>query len=521
MASHVVVIGSGLGGLAAAAVARARGHRVTLLERNPWLGGKAAVLTLPSPMGDFRFDMGPTILTVPRVLRRIFAEAGRALERHVPLLKLEPQWRCFFEDGARADLLGDMDAMLAEIERVAPGRGMGEGYRRFQKVARHLHDVSEKFFFWRPVEGIGDTMNVADNFRPEVLRDVMALRMGQSAAGVIRKHVPDANLAQMLDHYMQYVGSNPYAAPAVLCAIGDMQASEGVWYPVGGTRAVAEGLAKLAGDLGAELRTNTEVTGLDIRDGAVRGVVLADGERIACDAVISNMDAIRTYTELVGGAVGDAYAAKGFEAACSGVVLYLGLNKRYEHLAHHDFVFSRDPEEEFDAIYKRGEPAPDPTAYLAATSFSDPTAAPPGGEALYVLCHTPYLRPHHDWKRMFPAYRQVILDKLKRTAGLTDIEDRIVTEAHLTPQDIHDRYKVLNGAIYGLASHGTFTGAFKPGNRSRDIKGLYLCGGAAHPGPGMPMVMMSGWIAADALDTDLGGRGMDEAARLAGSRTAA
>jgi phytoene dehydrogenase-like protein len=128
--------------------------------------------------------------------------------------------------------------------------------------------------------------------------------------------------------------------------------------------------------------------------------------------------------------------------------------------------------------------------------------APEGGEALYVLVHTPYLRPHHDWSKMLPGYRQAILDKLKRTAGLHDIEDRIVVERHLTPQDIHERYKVLNGAIYGLASHGKFTGAFKPGNRSRHVKGLYLAGGAAHPGPGMPMVMMSGWIAADALDKD-------------------
>jgi phytoene dehydrogenase-like protein len=131
--------------------------------------------------------------------------------------------------------------------------------------------------------------------------------------------------------------------------------------------------------------------------------------------------------------------------------------------------------------------------------------APEGGEALYVLVHTPYLRPHHDWRTMFPAYRQVILDKLKRTAGMPDLEERIVVERHLTPQDIHERYKVLNGAIYGLASHGKFMGAFKPGNRSRKVRGLYLAGGAAHPGPGMPMVMMSGWIAADAHDTDARG----------------
>jgi diapolycopene oxygenase len=240
---------------------------------------------------------------------------------------------------------------------------------------------------------------------------------------------------------------------------------------------------------------------LEIANGAVQAVVTDRGERHPVTALVSNMDAIRTYTELVGGREAQAYESR-YKPACSGVVLYLGLSKRYDHLLHHDFVFSRSAEEEFDWIYHRGEPAPDPTCYIAAPARTDPSVAPPGGEALYVLVHTPYLRPHHRWTDMFPAYRQVILDKLKRTAGLTDIEDRIVVEHALTPQDIHERYKVLNGAIYGLASHGKFLGAFKPGNRSRHLKGLYLAGGAAHPGPGMPMVMMSGWIAADALDED-------------------
>ncbi|MBB3900343.1 phytoene desaturase family protein [Roseococcus suduntuyensis] len=520
--SHVVVVGAGLGGLAAAVTAAARGHRVTLLDKNPWLGGKAAQLFLDAPDGSgaFRFDMGPTILTVPRVLRRIIAEAGRDPNAEIPLIRLDPQWRCFFEDGTRIDLMENVDAMAQAMDRFSPGKGLGEGYKKFQDVAKHLHGVSEKFFFWKSVEGIGDTLDLKANFSPSTLRDVLSLRMGQTVAKVIRGHVPDERLAQMLDHFCQYVGSNPYLAPAVLSSIGDMQASEGVWYPVGGTRAVAEGLARLAGELGADLRPNSDVTGFDIENGKVVAVKLASGERIACDAVISNMDAIRTYKELVGGAPGETYGKKGYEPACSGVVLYLGLNKRYDHLAHHCFVFSRDAEEEFDAIYKKGEPAPDPTAYLAATSATDPSSAPEGGEALYVLVHTPYMRPHHDWNQLFPGYRQKILDKLKRTAAMPDIEERIVVEHRLTPVDIHERYRVLNGAIYGLASHGAYMGAFKPGNRSRAVKGLYLAGGAAHPGPGMPMVMMSGWIAADSLDKDLGGRGMSPEAELAGRREA-
>ncbi|MCK8786007.1 phytoene desaturase family protein [Roseomonas sp. NAR14] len=519
MGARVVVIGGGLGGLAAAVVAQARGHRVTLFDKNDWLGGKAAVLRLEETEGSgaaanraWRFDMGPTILTVPRVLRRVVEEAGRRLEDEIPLVRLDPQWRCFFEDGTRIDLVERVDAMAAAMDRFAPDKGLGEGYRKFQDIARHLHGVSEKFFFWKSVEGITDTIDFRANLSPSTMRDVLSLRMGQTVAKVIRGHVPDARLAQMLDHYCQYVGSSPYLAPAVLCSIGDMQASEGIWYPEGGTRAVAEGLARLATELGAELRPGTEIVGLDTTGGAVRAVTTAAGEVVPCDAVISNMDAIRTYTELVGGAAGKRYAGKGFEPACSGVVLYLGLDRRYEHLAHHDFVFSRDAEEEFDAIYRQGVPAPDPTAYLAAPAATDPSVAPEGGEALYVLVHTPHLRPGQDWKAMFPGYRQVILDKLKRTAGLEDIERRIVVERHLTPQDIHDRYRVLDGAIYGLASHGRWLGAFKPGNRSRQVRGLYLAGGAAHPGPGMPMVMMSGWIAADSLDADLGPAGRREAA---------
>ena len=503
---QVAVIGGGLGGLAAACVLAARGHRVTLFDKNSWLGGKAAVL---EDQG-FRFDMGPTILTMPRVLTRIFAEAGLKLEDRLDLVRLDPQWRCFFDDGSRIDLVEDLPTMAASMDRFAPGTDAGLGYVRFQDLARHLHDVSERFFFWKPVEDMLDTFDLKANLNPGTLRDVLSLRMGSSVAGTIRSRVRDARLAQMLDHFTQYVGSSPYGSPAVLCSIAHMQTAEGIWYPVGGTRAVVTALQQLATELGCELRAGEEVTGLRIEQDAVRAVQTARGET-PVDAVVSNMDAIRTYRELVGGPAAQHYDRKGYEPACSGVVLYLGLSRRYEHLAHHDFVFSRDPEEEFDWIYKRGEPAPDPTCYLAAPAVTEPAVAPEGGEALYVLVHTPYLRPHHDWSAMLPAYRQIILDKLKRTAGLHDIEERIVVERHLTPTDIHERYKVLNGAIYGLASHGRFAGAFKPGNRSRHVKGLYLAGGAAHPGPGMPMVMMSGWIAAAALDEDARGSSLRKA----------
>jgi phytoene desaturase len=503
----VGIIGGGLGGLAAACTLAARGHRVILWEKNDWLGGKAAVWE----QDGFRFDMGPTILTVPRVLHRIFAEAGRTTADHLDLRRVDPQWRCLFDDGSVLDLTENETAMTASLATYAPGSEVG--YRDFLGMSARLHEVSEKFFFWRSVEDIRDTLDFSKNFDLATLRDVLALRMGSTVAAQIRKRVADGRVAQMLDHFVQYVGSSPYGSPAVLCSIAHMQTNDGVWYPMGGTRAVPMALQELAESLGVEFRTGVEVNRIAAAGGRVSGVETKDGRITPVSAAISNMDSVRTYKELVGGAPEKAFSRRWKrEPACSGVVLYLGLDRAYDHLAHHNFVFSQDPKAEFDFIYRRGEPAPDPTCYLAAPARTEPGVAPEGGEALYVLVHTPYLRPHHNWAEMLPGYRRVILDKLARTAGLHDLESRIRVERVLTPQDIHERYRVLNGAIYGLASHGRMFGAFKPGNRSRDLPGLYLAGGAAHPGPGMPMVLMSGWIAADSLDSDMGAAGWPQSA---------
>ncbi len=508
LASRIAVVGGGLGGLAAACTLAARGHAVELFEKNSWLGGKAAILE----DRGFRFDMGPTILTLPHVLGRVFAEAGRRMEDHLDLRRLDPQWRCFFDDGSVLDLREDVAGMADEIAAQDPSDG--GGYRDFMALSRRLHGISERFFFWRSVEDLRDTMSLRGNFDRATMMDIANLRMGATVAGTIRRRIRDPKVAQMLDHFVQYVGSSPYGSPAVLCGIAHMQTEFGVWYPMGGTRAVPAALEALARDLGVQIHTGLGVRRIVARDGRAVAVETDDGANVPVSAVVSNMDSVRTYRELVGGTPAAQFARRWKrEPACSGVVLYLGLDRAYEHLLHHDFVFSRDPEEEFDFIYRRGDPAPDPTCYIAAPARTEPGVAPPGGEALYILVHTPYLRPHHDWTAMLPTYRRVILDKLARCAGMADLERRIVVEHVLTPADIHARYRVLDGAIYGLASHGRFMGAFKPGNRSRDLAGLYLAGGAAHPGPGMPMVLMSGWIAADSLDHDVRGA---EGARRAG-----
>ncbi|GAD57537.1 phytoene desaturase family protein [Limimaricola cinnabarinus] len=294
------IIGGGLGGLAAACTLAARGHDVVLFEKNDWLGGKAAVLEEEG----FRFDMGPTILTMPRVLERIFSEAGRDLHEALDLRRLDPQWRCFYDDGSVLDLRDDPKQAAAEIGKLSPADR--EGFEKFMGVARRLSDVSDKFFFWKSVEDLRDTMDLKGSMNLSTLSDVMALRMHRTVAGQIKRDVKDKRVAQMLEHFIQYVGSSPLASPAVLCGIAQMQQGEGVWYPMGGTRAVPRALTALAESLGVEIRTGVGVSRIEIEGGRARAIITDTGERVACDRVVSNMDSVRTYAELVGGAEGRA-----------------------------------------------------------------------------------------------------------------------------------------------------------------------------------------------------------------------
>ena len=469
--------------------------------------------------------MGPTIITLPQVLRGIFERAGRRLDDYLTLVNLDPQWRCLFEDGTKIDLIQSVPAMRASLDRQFPTALPGAGYEKFVEFSRRMFALSEKVFFYKDVGSALDMMRASPLGDPKLLGDVLAMRMHSTMGATAHKHIREPHVLQLVEHFLQYVGSSPFLAPAILSLIAAAQTDHGCWYPMGGTREVARALSRLADELGVEFRTSTSVeritTSGDRATGVeVRGIDSGRIETLKADQVISNCDVQRTFRGLLASPAARSRAgsiARAYSPACSGVVLYLGLTRQYEHLLHHDFLFSRDSKTEFDDIYSRGEPAADPTLYLAVPSRTDSTQAPPGCESLYILVHTPYLRDHHHWLNsdgtpgpLFKSYRSTIVAKLRRF-GMDDVERHIAVERYLTPSHIDTMYNSEGGAIYGLASHGRLKGGFKPRNRSRVLKNLYLAGGSVNPGPGVPMVLMSGITAANALLED---GGIDPSARV-------
>jgi phytoene desaturase len=524
MQRTAIVIGGGLAGLAAATELAGRGVQVTLVERNQHLGGKMNVLTEKG----FTFDMGPTILTMPNVVRGIIQRTGRNVSDYLDLVRLDPQWRCMYEDGTVIDLMEKPEEMAAAMDRQFPGAGAGAGWKSFVEYSRRMFRLSGKVFFFKDLGGVMDLMRKPPTSEPGLLKDVFAMRMHSTVGGTIDKHIHEPHLKQLAEHFLQYVGSSPFLSPAILTLIAAAQVDDGCWYAMGGTRMVARSMERILREERAEIITGTGVRRLLTDGKRVTGVELEDGRTITADVVVSNCDVQRTYRDLDGSQEGIAEQRRiggDYTPACSGVVLYLGLDRQYDHLLHHDFLFSKDSHEEFDDIYRQGIPARDPTVYLCVPSRTDPTQAPAGGEALYALIHTPYLRPGQRWEGpggMMEAYRGTVIEKLKRF-GMPDLEQHIVVERHLTPQGIERWYNAEGGAIYGLASHGKLKGGFKPRNRSRLYRNLYLAGGSANPGPGVPMVLMSGVTAADAVCEDLGvartshgvpGFGVDTGSRL-------
>ncbi len=492
MSAPVVVVGAGIGGLSAAIRLALAGQRVLVLEANDTVGGKMSEWRADG----FRWDTGPSVITMRPVFEDLFAAAGRRLEDYLTLLPVEPLTRYFYPDGAQLDASADPARMADEIARLSPDDV--DGYRRYLHYASEIHRITGPVFIYNDPPSI---RRLAQTPLPDMLH-VDPLR---TMDGAIRGFVRSPQLRQLLGRFATYVGASPYLAPATLNVIAHVELAGGVWYPQGGIYAIARAFERLARELGVEIRTGCRVDKIVLTADVVSGVLLEDGSSIDAATVIANVDVATVYERLLRGSDVSARRAAGLarvEPSCSGFILLLGVEGESPTLAHHNIFFSSDYRREFDDIFERGQPPGEPTIYAAITSKTDAGHAPAGCENWFVLVNAPPLGPAYDWATQADAYRERVLDRLAVFGH--DLRGRIRSEKRLTPVDLERLTGALRGALYGASSNSKWSALRRPHNRAPDVRGLYFAGGTTHPGGGVPMVTLSGKVAARLALEDIG-----------------
>lgn len=488
--SQVVVIGGGVGGLSAAARLAAGGHQVTLCEQAPVVGGKLGTHEVRRPEGTFRFDTGPSLLTLPSVLEELFRETGDPLESVLDLVPLDPVARCRFADGTRLDVCSDHRLLCRRLDEALGGSAGADWHRLWQRAER-IWTATAGPFLESPIAGPAALARQAVH-----LRDLATVAPWQSLRGLGRRYLDDPRLRMLLDRYATYAGSDPRRAPAALAAVPYAELAYGGWRVRGGLRRIAQALLDRCAELGVLVRTCTDVRTIEVAGGRVSGITVAGGGRLPADLVVANADAAHVYGDLVTvpGQVGRLRQAT---PSMSGFVLLLGVRGRTPGLAHHNVFFPADYDAEFDAIFgKRAHPVPDPAVYVS--SPDDPSARPGGHEAWSVLVNA----PRHgtgpgavDWTvpGRAESYATHVLATLA-ARGL-DVRDRVLFSQVRTPAALERETRAPGGSIYGTSSNGPRAAFLRPANRS-PLPGLFLVGGSAHPGGGLPLVMLSAQIVA-------------------------
>jgi len=493
MPKKVIVVGAGLGGLAAAIHLSHKGFEVAVFERNAAVGGKMQEVVSEN---GYRFDTGPTLLTMPFVFEDLFQKVGKRLSDYLTLLPLEASCKYFYPDGSRFTAYCDLDKLRREIADVFPTER--DRFERYFQYAKKIYDATAENFIYNP-------FSFARLFKTNPL-DLLSIDALSTAHNSNAKFFSDKRFVQFLDRFPTYVGSSPYLAPATLNVIPFVELYYGGFYVKGGVYELARAYQRLAEDLGVTFQFNMDVAQILIENGRAVGVKFTNGSEARCDAIVSNDDAVHTYEQLLNGAApAAARAASKLDASCSGFVLCLGVSKIHPELSHHNIFFSSDYENEFNDIFSRQLPPTEPTIYISISSKTDTGQAPSGKENWFVLINAPYLSEAYDWNLNKQAYRDLVISRLK-TLGFTDLDRHIEFERILTPLDLKARFNANRGSIYGVSSNTKSAAFLRPKNRSPYVKGLYLASGSAHPGGGTPMVTLSGKFAAELLMEDFGAR---------------
>ncbi len=489
-APHAVVVGAGFGGLAAAVRLLVRGYRVTVVDRLDQPGGRARVFK----QDGYTFDGGPTLITAPFLFDELWTIAGESRADHVEVVPVTPFYRIRFADGETFEYTGDAEAMRREIARFNPDDVAG--YERFLAKSEQIFETG---FLELGHVPFGRAMDMA-----KIIPSMVALESHRTVYGLVAKYIKDRRLRQVFSFHPLLVGGNPFSTTSIYALIAYLERHWGVWYAMGGTGALVRGIADLIERLGGTVRlgeTVDEIVAVPRPGGKPRvtGIRLESGETIDADLVVSNADAAWTYKHLVSGKHRTTWTDAKVDRAklsMSLFVWYFGTDKRYDDVAHHTILLGPRYKKLLDDIFHDKLLADDFSLYLHRPTATDPSMAPEGHDAFYVLAPVPHLDSGTDWERTKERYRKAI-EKALSESVLPDLEEHLTASITLDPQGFHDDYLSLKGAAFSFEPTLMQSAYMRPHNRSEDVDGLFLVGAGTHPGAGMPGVLSSARV----LDT--------------------
>ena len=486
------VIGSGFGGLTLAVRLQAAGISTTVIEKRDKPGGRAYVYEDKG----YLFDGGPTIITAPPSLEEVFAAAGRDMSNYLTLLPVMPFYRLYWEDGFSFDYSNDMDAIIGQIKDKSPGDV--DGYQRFLSYAEEVFNEGYTKLAATPFLNFWSMIQVS----PQLIR----LQSYRSVYSIVSKFIKDEELRQVFSFHPLLVGGNPFTSSSIYTLIHYLERNWGVFFVKGGTGALVQALVKLFVELGGEIRLDAPVEKIHTSNGKVTGVTTADGWHGDFDAVASNADVVHTYDALLSDntdAQREAARLKRKRFSMSLFVAYFGVRRRHTQIAHHDIIFGPRYKPLLNDIFNGPGLAEDFSLYLHAPTLTDPSVAPEGCEAFYVLSPVPHLgNAPIDWSEEGPRYRDRIFDYLEKRY-LPNLQADIETVQIMTPDDFKNVLNSHLGSAFSLEPILTQSAWFRVHNRDKKIGGLYFAGAGTHPGAGVPGVVNSAKATAGLMIADL------------------
>lgn len=489
---RVVVVGAGPGGLATAMQLAHAGCDVTLLERRDQVGGRTSAIE----MGGYRFDCGPTFFLYPRVLSEIFRSVGFELLEEIPMRRLDPQYRLTFGSGGQLDCTADLEEMGRQIASFSPA-DVGS-------LKRFMDDNRVKLEKFRPI--LESAFNSPlDLMRPSLLGAARHLHPFRSLGSELERYFSDPRLVIAFAFQSKYLGMSPFQCPSLFSILSFLEYEHGVWHPIGGCSRVSERMAELAESMGVDVRLNEPVRSVQTSGRRVTSLTTDAGEYKA-DAFVVNADFAHWMTNTVSNQLrrrwSDARIARK-RFSCSTFMLYLGIEGVYGDLPHHNIHISRDYEANLNEIEQLHVLSDDPSFYVQNACVTDPSLAPDGHSALYVLVPVTHQHDNVDWSAESDRFRELTLDRLS-AIGLADIRSRIRVEHRITPDDWENDYAIYRGATFNMAHNLGQMLHQRPHNRFEELDGVYLTGGGTHPGSGLPVIYESSRISSRLLLGDLG-----------------